>query len=719
MLSYRFQAVFWVQAETRGQLEGSLAQLATLLNLPERSAQEQAVIVAAVRRWLEAHPVWLLVLDNVEDVKLLHDVLPTQGRGHVLLTARAQAMGSVAQPAQVKSLTVEEAAHFLLRRAQLLAPEAPLEAAPPEQQQAARAIARELGGLPLALDQAAAYIEETTCTLTEYLTVFRKHRKAALHYEGEGIRDHAVVGVTWAASFEQVQQLSPAAVDLLRLCAFLAPEGIPEALIKDGGDLLPPALQEAARDALQWNATLAALRRFSLLDRQAETETLSLHRLVQAVVQEALPADEQRAWAERVVRLVNRAFPNSVEYATWDHCQQLLPHALMCASHIEEWHLAFPDAARLLNQAGYYLNRRARYAEALPLYQRALLIREQALGPVHPDVATSLNNLAELYRSLGKHEKMLPLLQRTLAIYEQALGPNHPDVAIALNNLGGLYENQGQYKEALPLYQRALKISEQALGPDHPDVAHRLNNLAALCHFQGQYKEALPLYQRALKIREQALGPVHPDVATSLNNLAELYREQGQYGEALPLYQRALKIREQALGPAHPDVANTLNNLAILYESLGQYEESLSLKQRALEIREQALGPVHPDVATSLNNLAVLYREQGQYGEALPLYQRALKIWEQALGPAHPNMAYSLNNLAGLYYSMNEYTNALPLMQRALAIREKALPSNHPLVEQTLENLAVILRAMRRPDEAAPLEQRAQAIRASRGEPGD
>jgi tetratricopeptide (TPR) repeat protein len=237
--------------------------------------------------------------------------------------------------------------------------------------------------------------------LAEYLNVYKKHRLAALHYEGEGIRDHAVVGVTWAASFEQVQSRSRASVDLLRLCAFLAPEGIPEALIKDGGDNLPPAPQEAAKDALQWNAALAALRRFSLLDRQAETETLSLHRLVQAVAQEALPADEQRAWAERAVRLVERAFPY-IEFANWDRCQQLLPHALECASQIEEWRLAFTEAARLLNQTGYYLNERAQYGEALPLYQRALKIWEQALGPDHPDVAYSLNNLAVLHYSLGE-----------------------------------------------------------------------------------------------------------------------------------------------------------------------------------------------------------------------------------------------------------------------------------------------------------------------------
>ena len=285
-----YQAVFWVQAETRGQLEGGMAQLASLLNLPEQHEQEQAKSVAAIRHWLEAHPGWLLVLDNVEEMQVLQEVLPTRGQGHLLLTSRSQAWGSLSQPTRVERLPIEQAAHFLLRRAQLLAGDKPLDGVPPEQQRAARAIVEELGGLPLALDQAGAYIEETSCTLTDYLDVYRRHRKAALEYAGESLREHTVVGITWEASFEQVQSRSPAAVELLRLCAYLAPEGIPESLFLGGGDVLPPALREAVGDTFQWNAALAALRRFSLLDRQAETKTLSLHRLVQVVVQETLPS---------------------------------------------------------------------------------------------------------------------------------------------------------------------------------------------------------------------------------------------------------------------------------------------------------------------------------------------------------------------------------------------------------------------------------------------
>jgi len=282
--------------------------------------------------------------------------------------------------------------------------------------------------------------------------------------------------------------------------------------------------------------------------------------------------------------------------------------------------------AEALNRQVMQLLNQGRYGEAIPLAQRALAIREQALGPEHPDVATSLNNLAYLYKTLGDYPKAEPLYQRALAIQEKALGPEHPDVALSLNNLAEFYRALGDYANAMPLLQRALAIKEKALGPEHPDVATSLISLAELYRAAGDYAKAMPLAQRALAIYEQALGPEHPDVATSLNNLAGFYQALGDYARAMPLYQRNLAIWEKAFGPEHPTVATSLNNLALLYDSLGDYAKAEPLYQRALAIREKALGPDHPDVATSLNNLAGLLVATGRVQPARALFMRSQMI---------------------------------------------------------------------------------------------
>jgi CHAT domain-containing protein/tetratricopeptide (TPR) repeat protein len=372
--------------------------------------------------------------------------------------------------------------------------------------------------------------------------------------------------------------------------------------------------------------------------------------------------------------------------------------------------LAQSRAADELNKRIHELSQAGKYAEAIPLAQRALAIREKAFGLDHPAIADALNKLALLYFNQGRYADAEPLFKRALAINEKVLAPDHPDVGMALNNLALLYDQQGRYADAEPLFKRALAIWEKAFGPDHSAVAEALNSLAVVHEAQGRYIEAEPLFKRALAIRGKALGPDHPDVAAALDNLANLYDDQGRYAEAEPLRKQALAIYEKALGPDHPDVAAVLNNLAALYWKQGRYAEAEPLYKRSLAIKEKALRPDHPDVAFTLQNLALLYKHQGRYAEAESLYKRALAIWEKAFGPDHPDFAQSLNNLAVLYGDQGRYAEAEPLYRRALAIDENALGPDHPEVAAALNNLALLYFNQGRYAEAEPFFKRASAI---------
>jgi CHAT domain-containing protein/Tfp pilus assembly protein PilF len=366
-----------------------------------------------------------------------------------------------------------------------------------------------------------------------------------------------------------------------------------------------------------------------------------------------------------------------------------------------------PDVAKSLNGLASSYHGQGLHARAQPLYERALGIREAALGKNHPDVAESLNNLAAVYAAQGLLTQAEPLYQRAIAIWEAALGKNHPRVADSLNNLGAFYAAQGLFTRAEPLHQRALEVREAALGKDHRRVADSLNNLAILYMAQGFYARAQPLQERALGIQEAALGKHHPDVAVVLGNLAMLNHAQGFYTGAEPLYQRTLAILEAALGEHHPLVAHMLSAFAGLYYDQGRYEEAERQYQRVQGIREAALGQNHPDVADVLNNLAVLYTAQGLYSRAEPLAQRALASWEAALGEHHPFVAHALQNLAAVYLDQGDYAKAEPLQERALAIREAALGKHHPHVAQSLTNLARLRLGQQRLSDALPLYARA------------
>ncbi len=533
----QYTAVLWTRAELREALASSFVALAQVLDLPAKNEQDQNVVIAAVRRWLEQQTGWLLIFDNADDIPLVREFLPSGGTGQVLLTTRAQAMGPVAQRIEIDEMPPAEGARFLLQRAGYKAPT-------DADRQLAEQISITLGGLPLALDQAGAFIEETPSSLAEYLELYKKEGSRLLAERGELAADHTSVTVTFSLAFEKVAERDPAAADLLRLCAFLAPDTIPEEIFTEAADELGEVLAPKAKNSFELSKIIREASRFSLIERDADKKTLTIHRLVQTVLQDEMDEDTRRLWAERTVRTVNQAFPG-IEVNTWPRCERLLPHAQACAELISTFTLVIPDAARLLNQVGYYLYERAQYPQAAPLYQRALAIYEKVLGPEHPDVAMSLNNLAELYRSQGQYPQAAPLYQRALAISEKVLGPEHPHVAMSLNNLAELYRSQGQYPQAAPLYQRALAISEKVLGPEHPHVATSLNNLAALYDSQGQYPQAAPLYQRALAILEKSLGQEHPNFIACLRNYAVLLRNMNRDEEAEELEAQARELEEK------------------------------------------------------------------------------------------------------------------------------------------------------------------------------
>jgi tetratricopeptide (TPR) repeat protein len=649
-----YQAVLWVHAESTKALISSYLAIASLLQLPEREAAEQDITVQAVKTWLQIHGNWLLILDNANELALLPDFLPTSPGGHLMLTTRAIATGRLAQRLEIETLPPEQGALLLLRRAGIIAPDAELAHASDEEQEQAKRLTLELGGLPLALDQAGAYLEETGTDLASYWLLYQEHRADLLQRRGGLVSDHpAHVAMTFSLCFEQVEARNPAAADLLRLLTFLAPDAIPEKILTESASLLGPVLAPVAANAFLLNQAIEVLRAYSLVQRDSREKTLSIHRLVQAVLQDTLETTEKRTWAERALLAVNAAFP-VIERSSWR--LRLQSSAEM---HFDEVYQTLVEESMYLHDnTMMYLRNHARYIGEEAIAQQVLQIFIQGPGSNHPDVAASLHWLARLYYEQGKYSEAEQLYQRALHIREQQLGPDHPDVAASLQGLAILYQELGRFKEAELLYQRTLHIVELQLGSEHPLVAYPLNNLAILYKEYGKYTEAEPLFQRALHIWEQQLVPEHPLVAYLLNNLADLYHNQGRYDEAELLYQRALLVREQQLGPSHPGVAASLHGLAMLYHNQGRYAEAEPLYQHALTIREQHLGSQHPQVAETMHELAQLREAQGNSEEARALYAYALAIREQALGARHPKTAETRKSLIALLHALGQHEEA-------------------------------------------------------------
>lgn len=594
------RGVFFVHAASEGQIVSRFAEIAELVGLEVGGDQGQAA--DAAKRWLEETEGWLLILDNVDEPAVLTRWLPPAHRGHVIITSRASTFAAlgVGQPFQMATLPRDDAVAFLLARTRRTEADA-------EEMDAARELGKELGYLPLALEQAGAYTLAHEDRFADYLASYKRRGLKLLSRAMPEVGGHPTpVATTWSINFDKVQEVSPAAADVLRTSAVLGPDAIPEEILTEGGGELGPTIAGALRgdDPLAVGELLAPLLRYSLIERDAAARTWSVHRLVQAVVKDNL-GERVTMWTDRGVNALGVAFPWP-EFENWAQCERLSAHVLTVAPSAKD----SLELATLLNSVGWYFYQRGRYTEAEPCYERSLRIHEKEQGAEHREVAAVVNNLAALLADQGRYPEAEFLCHRALRIFEKVLDKEDLAIAMALSNLAALYVDQGRYEEAEPLYERALDIRKALLGDGHPDVAMTLSNLAASYYRQRRYADALSLYEPALRALKQELGDEHPMVAMALNNLAALHAKEGRYDEAEKLFRRVIDIRENILGDDHPDFASALKNLAALYANRGRCDEAEPLLRRSLRLFEKRLGTDHPETRRVREDLARVQRSR-------------------------------------------------------------------------------------------------------------
>jgi tetratricopeptide (TPR) repeat protein len=595
-----YSALLFVVAETSEILRRNLAALASKL-MPKLDTTDDAERLKAVVDWLRATPGWYLILDNVDTKAALAEVeglLSGLAGGHVIITSLLKDYSGNFRPLELGVLAIDDAVAFLQARTEGRRRNAT------DDDAKAREVARELDGLALALEQAAAFIAKRELTFGQYLKKWRSSHEEVLGWFDSTVTGYPrAVAATWQTS---VTQLTQSGQQLLERLAWFAPEKVPEFLLD------VPILDNSAKNLYDALDDLAA---YSLVTRAAEGPFFLIHRLVQDVTRRKHTDDVRRYRLNEALTWISAAFAGDPNDASnWPRLDPLASHAQAVAMYADNNGIADPTAA-LMNRLGQLFHTKALLAEAEPLMRRALAIDENIHGQDHPLVARQLNNLAQLLKATNRFAEAEPLMRRALAIDEEQHGPDHPEVATDLNNLAVLLHDTGRLVDAEPLIRRALKIDERSYGSDHPNVAIRLSNLALLLKTTKRLEEAESSLRRALAILEKTYGPEHAGVATALNNLGILLHQNKQLVEAEPLIRRALVIGEKIYGPLHPTVAIRLNNLARLLQDDSRLNEAEPLMRRHVAIFVEftrKTGHPHPHLKNSFQNYTRLLSDMGK-----------------------------------------------------------------------------------------------------------
>ncbi|GHE45913.1 tetratricopeptide repeat protein [Streptomyces vinaceus] len=669
--------VRWITADSPAGVEQGLASLTTALQPALATALPVEGLAEWGLQWLASHTGWLIILDNVNDPADIAPVIARAPGGRFLITSRlATAWNDATTLVRLDVMEEAESLALLTRTTT---------AAGPRDLDGAADLCTELGHLPLAVAQAAAYLAQNPLTAPRaYLDLLARYPADMYGHGGATTPAQRTIARIWDITLDQIATRQPAASDLLRTMAWYAAENIPPALAD--GFTNPPTLNQA----------IGLLTAYNMITPDPGTSTLAIHRLVAALARTPDPDPDnphrRRDYIDlarqRAASNLRNALPPTVDDpASWPNWRNLLPHIDAFADHTTP-NTDTSDTADLLNAAGISLIKQGLPARGIMHLQRAVTDYERLLGNDDPATLASRDHLALAYQEAGDLARAIPLHEQTLADCRRLLGEDHPYTLTSRSNLALAYQKAGDLARAIPLYQQTVPDCERLLGEDDRATLTSRNNLASAYEEAGDLGRAIPLLVQSVRDRLRVLGEDHPDTLTSWNNLGLAYEKAGDLGSAIAVYQRAVSDCERVLGEGHPDTMTSRSNLAVAYLQAGDLGRAIPLSEQVLTDCERLLGEDHPATMTSRSNLASAYKDAGDLGSAIPLYEQALSDRLRVLGEGHPDTLVTCNNLALAYQEAGDLDRAIPLYQQTLTACERLLGNDHSLTHAVREDLA-------------------------------
>ncbi|KAJ6002315.1 Tetratricopeptide-like helical [Penicillium canescens] len=698
-------SIFWIPCTSYESVQQAYVKIAEALGI---SDIEPAKMKEQVKAHLSQYSAgeWLLIYDNADNMEMwtkgsatappLKDILPHSENGHVLFTSRNRKLAvRVASPNVLCVPDVDQITAMKILERSLIQEGLLLD------KYTSTALLEQLGFLPLAINQAAAYINENKLVLSDYLSLLKERETDAAELLSEEFEDDGryaeiqnPVLTTWIISFQQIQDLDKLAADYLSFIACINPRDIPQSILP------PPTSAKRMIDAL------GLLSAYSFISEHACNSSFSIHRLVHLATRNWMRRTEVfDHWIRRATQQLDDIFPND-DYNKQGLSRDYLPHALYLINS-EEFHNIHYEYVGFSSRVGGSLLGDGRYNEAKILLVKCLEVRQNNLGPEHPDTLASVHHLGSLLDRQGKYEDAEAMHRRALDGREKALGLECRDTLTSVSHLGLVLERQGKYEEAEAMHRRSLERREKALGLEHPDTLTSVSQLGSVLGQQGKYGEAEAMHRRAIESYEKTLKLEHPYILTIVTNLGSVLERQGKYEEAEAMHRRALEGYEKALGLEHPYTLISVSQLGSVLGQQGKYEEAEAMCRRDLQGSEKVLGPEHPDTLISVSHLGSVLQRRGKYEEAEAMHRRALEGYEKALGLEHPFTLISVSHLGSVLQRRGKYEEAEAMHRRDLQGSEKVLGPEHPDTLTSVSHLGSVLERRGKYEEAEAMHRRA------------
>ncbi|SEG88246.1 NB-ARC domain-containing protein [Nonomuraea solani] len=732
-----YQLIWWIPAEQTNSIVQSLIELGEQMGLQAGADRSAVPAVLEALRAGRPYSNWLLVYDNAENPGEVRKFFPNDGPGRVMVTSRNSQWSTLASSLEVDVFTREESIALIKRRS------------PQILHDAADSLAEALGDLPLAVEQAAVWLAETGMPAHQYLELFET--KCAELLEQSPPADYDLpVAAAWNVSLDRLREDYPAALQLLQVCAFFAPEPIDRDFFsRVRGVSAPPALRAALDDPIKLSQSVREIGRYALARIDHRNSTIQVHRLVQRVLIEQMNAQERAEMRHCAHEILSNADPrNPQRPSEWSRYSALLPHvrATTMVECEDPW-----TRQLVLNEARFLLAR-SDYTESLELAEEAARTWRPVIGDEHEHMIQADQVRAEALRWQGRHGDAYKLQSELVERCRRVLGERNENTQRALSVLAILVRLRGDFNRARELDRAAYETTLREFDADDPGTLQAAHNYAVSLRLAGDFEEAYRLDEDTHQRLMEVLGDDHRQ---TLNSLHSLYIDQQELGRFQAALEGQEKLRERAqrlLGEDHSLTIWVSRELSVTRRKIGDHHGAYELSLQVLELLRRVqggksldtvraalnhatdlrqtgdlaaaaelgrqtmeqcvelLGERHPHAFATQTNLAVTLRLMKQVEAACELDRTAVEGLGEVLGAGHPRTLLARTNLASDAYMMGRFQEAYDTDADVLEHSAQARGEKHSATLAVMANLALDLQSLGRTDEAKKLHDKALAL---------
>ncbi|GHH10446.1 FxSxx-COOH system tetratricopeptide repeat protein [Streptomyces lanatus] len=668
-----YRLIWWIPAEQTNLIVQSLIELGEQMSLRAGADRSAVPAVLEALRVGEPYSNWLLVFDNAEDPHEVRQFFPNDGPGRVLVTSRNAQWSSLANSLEVDVFAREESVALIKRRS----PEIP--------QDAADRLADSLGDLPLAVEQAAVWLAETGMPVHQYLDLFETKYAELLRVDPPADYD-LPVAAAWNVSLDRLREDHPAALQLLQVCAFFAPEPIDwDFFSAVRGVAAPTALRAALDDPIKLARAVREIGRYALARIDHRKSTIQVHRLVQRVLIEQMNSHERAEMRHCAHEILAHSDPRNPQRSSmWPRYSALLPHVR--ASGMVECQEGWVREL-VLNEARFLLAR-SDYKPALEAAEDAASRWRSLLGDDHEHVLSIDQVRVEALRWLGRYTEAYEVQSELVERCRRVLGESHESTQRALSFLALVLRARGDFYQARELDQRAHETTLRELGADDPGTLQAAHNYAVSLRLAGDLEQASRLDEDTYQRRVEVIGDDH---LQTLNTLHQLYidlQELGRFQQALE-GQEALRERAvQMLGEEHSLTVWVTRELSVTRRKIGDHAGALDLSSKVLDVLRRKQGEKSLDTVRAALNHATDLRQTGDLAGAATLGRQTMLYIRELLGPEHPHTYATATNLAVTLRLLGQIEESRTLDEEAVRGLSRVLSERHPRTMLARTNLA-------------------------------